>query len=173
MLRRDHLKRIGVGAASVSFIGAGFLLREYEEEEEGETKPPHERTFQDLQDGNWDSHVQVDTPVEDLEADVYQAGSQSDGSLQSSIEIEGEMRYTGMELVEVSGMDLRWMMGDSAVQDEASVTFDPPIALSRSGDCKPGVRETFDISVSVSGIQGADRLVITIPEEDVTVSSTC
>jgi hypothetical protein len=48
MLRRDHLKGIGVAAASFSFIGAGFLLREYEEEEEEETKPSHERNIATL-----------------------------------------------------------------------------------------------------------------------------
>lgn len=169
MLRREHLKGLAAGGTIVVGISAvGFFL-----EDEEETKPPQERNFDELRDGSWDSNVQVDVPVEGLEADVYEAGAMSDGSLQSSIEIEGEMRYTGLDVVEVSGMELRWMMGDSAVQDEAGVTFDPSLALSRADDCEPGVRETFDITVSVSGIQGADRLVITVPHEEVTVSESC
>lgn len=161
-------------AAGLSVLGgifaAGFFLNQDEEEE---SDSPHERNFQDLQDGDWDSNVEFESPIDDLEAGVYQAGSMSDGSLETNIDIEGELQYTGRDLVTIEQMDMRWMMGESAIADEASVRFGNGIQLSNSNSCDAGADYSFDVNVSVSGIQGADTLVLSIPDSEISVSSTC
>ncbi|MHB9288249.1 hypothetical protein ACKVMT_14570 [Halobacteriales archaeon Cl-PHB] len=171
MIRREYLRGLGVGAVAVAgmFGYSAFM----DGEEDSSDTSPQNRNFDELQDGNWDSNVEFESSVDSLNAYVTEAGSMSQGSLESSIEIDGGFEYTESNVVTITGMKLRWMMGDSAIQDEASVAFDPGIALSGIRDCDPSRHSDFEVRVSVSGIQGADRLVLTVPEDDISISPTC
>lgn len=172
MLRRDHLKGLAVGAVGVVGFGAYGILSEDDEEDDGNT-PVQDRSFEDLQDGDWHANVRFESPIDGLDADVFQAGSMADGSLQSTIEIEGGVQYSAPDVVTIRGMEFAWLMGDSAVADEATVSFDSAIELSNDDACEQPRHSDFEVAVSASGVQGADRLVITVPESKVSITSTC